>query len=228
MQSQGANINTFSNPDSPFTKSQDNPTNAKPLLQSKKPEDSSPETKTQNKNNETPNQTENKKKLSPISHSMNKFIEISVIYKGSKIEQVPDSKGVKKPMKVWIFDLQIEFPFMREKSGSLNYSIESLSNQKFTPGNQIYVGLSLDFRGDRGKLYLKDFDDYNTLDQERDLSINTKGEVFLNKGFEIVTGDAHKAESALIYTDRSKNVIHFYKGKQSSNHVIKKSNSLFI
>ena len=154
---------------------------------------------------------------------MHKFIEISVIYKGTTVEEVPDAKGLKHPVKVWSFDLLIEHPSTREKSGTIDFETETFSDKKFTPGNQIFMGLSLDFRKNRGSLYTKIFDDYNTLDQSRDLRISTNGEVFINKGFEIVTGDTHKGEAALVYTDHHKNVVHFYKGENKTRKLVRKS-----
>lgn len=146
-----------------------------------------------------------------------------MIYKGTIIEEVPDAKGVKHPVKVWSFDLLIEHPSTREKSGTIDFETETLSDKKFTPGNQIFMGLSLDFGKNRGSLYTKIFDDYNTLNQSRDLRISTNGEVFINKGFEIVTGDTHKAGAALVYTDHHQNVIHFYKGGDKTRKQVRKS-----
>lgn len=153
---------------------------------------------------------------------MEPLLEVGIIYKNIQNEKFTNNQGVKQNIKVGVYDLLIKYPRQVEKSGKINMNTETRSDFKASDNNKFFISVSFDFVKNKGLLYIKSFDKYNNLETKNQiaLSLNTEGKVFINKGFQLVTGDSSNPESSIHFENNTGKMIHYH----SSEHLGKKSN----
>ena len=149
---------------------------------------------------------------------MDPLIEVGIIYKN---KQTVENKK-KETSDIGVYDLFIEFPRHLDKSGKISMNTESMSDLKASNDNKFFISISFDFEKEKGMLYIKTFNKNieNEKAKQKPLSFNTKGEIFINKGFQLVTGDTSFAESSIHFQKSNGEKLQYY----TSKHLSQKSN----
>lgn len=160
-----------------------------------------------------------KPKVSSEDHH-DTLIEVFVEYKSSGKKEITNSSGVKETVEFGVYDIEISYAYIVDDFKKVKLSAEVYSNEEFSNHNKIYFGLSLDYINNKGKIFYRPFDKLNHIIREKNLSVSTNGNLFINRGYQIVLGDSHRHNSSITYFNQNGKEIQLHKGP----HVSKKSN----
>ena len=151
------------------------------------------------------------KKTKKFDDMMETIIEIMVNYKGLEKKNHTRPDGVIEEIEVGVYDLEIKYTYSFEQSGEMKYTNEVFLKEKYSKNNKIFIGVSLDFKNNKGKLFYNSFDKFNSMSSERNLNLMTDGNLYVNRGFEIVSGDTSHHKSSIIFTDQNNEEIEYQK-----------------
>lgn len=159
-----------------------------------------------------------KPQLSSENHH-DTLIEVFVEYKRSDKKEIINSSGLKETVEFGVYDIEISYAYIIDDFQKVKLSAEVYSNEEFSDHNKIYFGVSLDYTNNKGKIFYRPFDKLNHIIREKNLSVNTNGSLFINRGYQIILGDSHRHTSSITYFNQNGKEIQLHKGP----HVSKKS-----
>ena len=138
---------------------------------------------------------------------MDTIIDISVVFKNFE---------TRENRKVGVYEFVVSFPNLKDSSGKVHLKGQTFDDLAVPENNKFFLGLSLDFKGNKGSLYFKAFDDFNKNTTRETLTMSTEGKLFVNRGFQLVTGDAGNPEATVHFQDGNGQVIKYHPRKQLS------------
>lgn len=145
---------------------------------------------------------------------MEPLVEVGVVYKGTKIETFPNKKGEQVSMKVGVYQFFVKYPNRLDKAGEISLNEDTISNFTASKNNKFFFAISLDFRRNKGVFSVRSFDEFNDLKVTKPLSVMTNGNVFVNRGFQMITGDSAHPNSTIQFRNNRGKLIKFHQSAQ--------------
>lgn len=145
---------------------------------------------------------------------METLIEVGVVYLKTQTKTYTDKSGKQVSMKVGVYKFFVKYPNGQDKAGKITSMEQTVPEFTASKNNKFFVGISLDFERNKGVLNIRPFDKYNNRDDTRPLTIKTDGNVFVNRGFQLVTGDSSHAESTIHFVNNQGQTLQFHRSSK--------------
>jgi hypothetical protein len=145
---------------------------------------------------------------------METMLEIGLIYKNFEKRNLTLSNGKTKEINVGVYEFFVRYPNMKLASGKIQLKGETFDDYIASENNKFFLAISLDFMNNKGVFYLKSFDDANNTVNQETLSFNTNGKFFVNRGFQLITGDTGNPEASIHFKNKFGNVIKYHTAKK--------------